>query len=223
MSTTINEIELQATKNLALTYLVRKPQIASTKQKAIILLHGVGSNEQDMFGLAYQLPADYFVIAARGPLDSGPGRYAWYSVDFSTGKPVISIDQEAASRALIRTFIDQVRKEFDLQDVYLGGFSQGAIMSYSMGLTQPEEVQGIVSLSGRILDEIKPFVKKQTSLESLRIFVAHGVQDNILPIHYARSAKQYLEDLSVDLTYQEYPTGHQISNNVMIDLNSWLG
>ena len=123
---------------------------------------------------------------------------------------------------MIRTFIDQVRNEYDLQDVYLGGFSQGAIMSYSIGLSHPEEVQGIVSLSGRVLEEIKPFVKKQIAPGSLRIFVAHGVQDNILPIHYARSAKQYLEDLSVDLTYQEYPIGHQISNNVLTDLNGWL-
>jgi len=222
MSTTINEMDLHTTKDFELSYLVRAPKANDTKQKAIILLHGVGSNEQDLFGLADQLPADYYVIAPRGPFNVGTGRYAWYNVDFSTGSPVINAGEEAASRELIRKFIKQVKKEYNIDEVYLGGFSQGAIMSYSIGLTHPEEVQGILALSGRILNEIKPSVKKDNALQHLNVFVAHGVQDNMLPIHYARSAKEYLESLGVVLTYHEYPIGHQISNDVVIDLNSWL-
>ena len=209
-------------QGLALQYLVRAPKLKSNKQKAIILLHGVGSNEQDLFSFSNQLPADVYVISPRGPFTLGAGRYAWYNVDFSTGKPIINAAQEATSREVIRTFINQIKQEYHVNEVYLGGFSQGAIMSYSIGLTHPAEVQGVVSLSGRILDEIRPFVKKDAHLSKLKVLVAHGAQDNTLPIHYARAAKNFLESLGVQLTYHEYPIAHQINNEVLQDLNNWL-
>lgn len=208
--------------SMVLQYLVREPQIQSAKNKAIILLHGVGSNEQDLFRLANQLPPDFFIISPRGQFTLGTGRYAWYNVDFSTGKPVYNAQQEALSRKVIIEFVAQVKRKYGLDEIYLGGFSQGAIMSYSIGLTHPNEVQGVIALSGRILDEIKPLVKKDDSLQPLKVFVAHGVLDNTLPIHYAKQAKEYLESLGVQLTCKEYPIEHQISNEVLQDLNSWL-
>jgi phospholipase/carboxylesterase len=186
--------------------------LESKRRKAIILLHGVGSNEQDLFSFSNQLPGNYFIISPRGPLTLGNGRFAWYNVDFSTGKPVINVEQEISGRALTRSFIKEIRLKYNLDEVYLGGFSQGAIMSYTIGLAYPGEVQGIVSLSGRILEEIRPLIKKDNMLQRLKVMVAHGIQDNTLPIHYAREAKSCLEDLGVQLTYHEYQTGHQVNN-----------
>ena len=205
-----------------LQYLIRPPRETSHPQKAIILLHGAGSNEQDLFRLSGQLPDDVYVIAPRGPFTLGDGRYAWYNVDFSTGRPVINAEQETLSRKLILAFIGQLKQKYQIGEVYLGGFSQGAIMSYGIGLTNPNEAQAIISLSGRILDEIRPLIHAGVNLQKLAVFVAHGIQDNTLPIHYARAAKELLENLEVKLTYQEYPIGHQISNDVLKDLNNWL-
>jgi phospholipase/carboxylesterase len=205
-----------------LQYLVREPGVRSSKNKAIILLHGVGSNEQDLFRLADQLPDDFYIISPHGPFTLGAGRYAWYNVDFSTGKPVYNTEQELSSRKAIATFIKQVKEKYNLDELYLGGFSQGAIMSYSIGLLYPHEVKGIIAFSGRLLEEIKPLVKKDAYLQKLKVFVAHGVQDNTLPIHYAREAKDYIERLGISLSYHEYTIGHQISNEVLQDLNSWL-
>ena len=210
------------TKNLALKYLVREPKIKTDKRKGIILLHGVGSNEKDLFGLANYLPDDFYVISARGPFTLGGDRYAWYNVDFSTGKPVYDAKQEEVSREIISTFVRQIRLEYMLDDVYLGGFSQGAIMSYSIGLTQPKSVRGIVALSGRLLIEIQPLVKKSDDLSNLSVFVAHGTQDRTLGIAYAREAKTYLMQQGVDLTYTEYENAHQISDSVLKDLHQWL-
>jgi phospholipase/carboxylesterase len=207
---------------LVLKYLVQEPKVKSTKKKAIILLHGVGSNEEDLFSIANSLPGEYLIISARGQYRLGAGRYAWYNIDFSTGKPVFNAEQEASSREIIKTFIKQVKEKYQVDELYLGGFSQGAIMSYSLGLTHPGELQGIVSLSGRILEEIKPLVKKEIYLTELKVFVAHGQQDSTLPIQYARAAKHYLKDLGVQLTYHEYQSGHQVSNEVLRDLNNWL-
>ncbi|TCJ12702.1 esterase [Flaviaesturariibacter flavus] len=206
----------------ALQYLVREPQVKSPKNKAIILLHGVGSNEQDLFSLASQLPNDFYIIAPRGQYTLGAGRYAWYNVDFSTGKPVYNTDQELSSRKAIGSFIRQVKEKYDLDEIYLGGFSQGAIMSYSIGLLYPNEVKGVIAFSGRLLEELKPLVKKGGYLQELKVFVAHGMQDNTLPIHYAREAKHYIESLGIKVSYHEYTLGHQISSEVVRDLNSWL-
>ncbi|TDE16145.1 alpha/beta hydrolase [Dyadobacter psychrotolerans] len=210
------------TKNLALKYLIREPKVKTDKRKGIILLHGVGSNEKDLFGLAEHLPDDFYIISARGPFTLGAERYAWYNVDFSTGKPVYDAKQEEVSREIISTFIGQIKQQYLLDDVYLGGFSQGAIMSYSIGLTQPKSLRGIVALSGRLLPEIQPLVKKSDDLSKLSVFVAHGTQDRTLGIAYAREAKTYLKELGVNLTYTEYENAHQISESVLKDLRDWM-
>lgn len=218
------EVVADTVEELSLPCLVREPKVVSAKKRAIILLHGVGSNEQDLFNLADRLPADSYVISPRGQFVLGAGRYAWYQVDFSTGKPVINAAQEASSRELLLIFIRQIKQRYHVDEVYIGGFSQGAIMSYSIGLTHPDEVRGVIALSGRLLDEIKPLVLagEKKYLEELKVFIAHGVQDRTLPVHYARTAKEYLETLTIPVAYQEYPTGHEISSLVLNDLNNWL-
>lgn len=210
------------TDSTVLQYLVRAPKVQSEKKKAIILLHGVGSNEKDLFGIANLLPDDLYVISPRGQFSLGGDRYAWYQVDFSTGKPIYNAAQEASSRKLLSTFIDQVKEKYQLQEVYVGGFSQGAIMSYSLGLTNPTTVKGILALSGRILEEVKPLVTTNNDLKQLNVFVAHGVHDNVLPVDRAREAKIYLSQLEVNFTYHEYELAHSINEQVIQDINAWL-
>ena len=212
----------QTADQLELHYLIKEPQKKAVKNKAIILLHGVGSNEQDLFNLAEQLPDDYFIISPRGQFTLGPGRYAWYNVDFSTGKPVFNAQQELSSLKIILDFINQVKLKYQLDEVYVGGFSQGAIMSYTIGLLNPKDIKGVIALGGRMLEEIKPIVTRNEDLKKLRVFISHGTQDNTLPVGYARAAKNYLEGLPVQLSYHEYEIGHQISPAVLADLNKWL-
>jgi phospholipase/carboxylesterase len=220
--TLLKEAGYKNADSLALQYLVREPVVKTKKNKGIILLHGVGSNEQDLFNLAGQLPNDFYIISPRGQFTLGADRYAWYSVDFSTGKPVYNTEQELSSRKVIAKFVEQVKEKYKLDHVYLGGFSQGAIMSFSVGLLNPKEIKGVIAFSGRLLEEIKPMVRKVDHLQQLKVFLAHGVQDNTLPVHYAKQAKDYIESLGIPLSYHEYPMGHQISNEVLLDLNSWI-
>ncbi|MDN3658160.1 hypothetical protein QWZ08_21085 [Ferruginibacter paludis] len=208
-------------ESLVLQYLAREPKVQSAKKKAIILLHGVGSNEADLFSLADQLPDDFLIICPRGQYTLGAGRYAWYNVDFSTGKPIFDTAQEASSRELIKQFVTQVKQQYKVDEVFLGGFSQGAIMSYSVGLTNPKDIKGIIALSGRLLIEIRPSIKND-GVQQLNVFIAHGVQDNTLPVQYAREAELYLENLGIQSSYHEYNMGHQINGAVIKDLNDWL-
>jgi phospholipase/carboxylesterase len=209
---------------LALTYLVRQPKIHSEHPPMILLLHGVGSNEEDLFSFANQLPDKFLVISARAPITLGPGSYAWYQVDFSTGKPVFSFDQEEKTRATIIQFIGQIKNKFSVNDkeVYLLGFSQGAIMSYNLGLTRPDLIKGMAVMSGRLLEEIKPKIASKEKLTDLRIFISHGINDNTLQIQYARDAVAYLKTLNLSPVYKEYSEGHGINANMLNDLISWL-
>src|ERR1044072_6659562 len=101
-----------STDSTILHYLVRAPKTQSEKKKAIILLHGVGSNEKDLFGIASLLPDDLYVISPRGQFVLGGYRYAWYQAEFLTGKPVSNGAQEASCRKLISTFIDQMKAKY---------------------------------------------------------------------------------------------------------------
>jgi phospholipase/carboxylesterase len=205
-----------------LHYLIREPKAKGDFKKAIILLHGVGSNEQDLFSLADHFPTDFYVLSVRAPFTLAAGRYAWYNVDFSTGKPVFDVEQELTSRDLLTRFVSEIKVKFKIDQVYLGGFSQGAIMSYSVGLSHPREVTGVVAFSGRILEEIQRTISASEDLTKLKVFLAHGIQDDKLPIHYAREGKTYLGQLHVKLSYHEYQMGHQINEAVLKDLNNWL-
>jgi phospholipase/carboxylesterase len=218
----IKETNSASSDSMVLDYLIREPKIKLAKKKAIILLHGVGSNESDLFSFADKLPRDFYVIAPRAQFSLGAGRYAWYNVDFSTGQPVFDKAQEISSREVIRKFIAQVKQKYQVDEVYLGGFSQGAIMSFSVGLTNPKEVKGIISLSGRLLVEIRPTIIKNDDVQQLKVFLAHGVLDNTLRVQFAREAKLYLDNLGVQLSYHEYDMGHQINEVELKDLNDWL-
>ena len=180
--------------------LVREPKIKTDKPPVVILLHGVGSNEQDLFSFANQLPDNFLVVSARGPYAVGPDSYAWYQVDFSTGKPVIHAEQAEKSRNIILQFISQLKElhPFDDKQVYVCGFSQGAIMAYSLGLTRPDIVKGIAVMSGRLLEEVKPLIASDEKLKLLTVFISHGTNDNVLSIQYAREGLAYLKHTMAD-------------------------
>ena len=107
-------------------------------------------------------------------------------------------------------------------EIYLCGFSQGGIMSYSIGLTRPDLIKGVAVMSGRLLEEIRYSIVKNHEMKQLKVLIAHGIQDNTLSIQYAREAKLYLENLGIQLIYHEYDMGHQINGAVLNDLNLWL-
>lgn len=206
-----------------LYYLVREPIVKSAHPPVLILLHGVGSNEQDLFSLANRLPDDFLVISARAPIQLGANSFAWYQVDFSTGKPVYNIEQQENSRTILMKFIGQIKAKYPTSGkIYLGGFSQGAIMSYSVGLTRPELVNGIAVMSGRLLEETKPLVAAKDKLQTLKIFISHGTNDQVLNIQYARTSVDYLKKLNLNPTYKEYPAAHTVSNDMLVDLVRWL-
>ena len=209
---------------LSLVHLVRQPAQPSERPPLLILLHGVGSNEHDLFSLAPALDGRFLIVSARAPNTRAPGSYAWFAVTFTPQGPVIDADQAERSRQTLIRFIGAACAAYgaDPARVFLMGFSQGAIMSASVALTEPELVAGAVLISGRILPEIRELIAPRERLAGKPLLVQHGTADTVLPIQHGRASRALLEQLPVRLSYHEHPIGHEISQASLGQASAWL-
>lgn len=211
--------------NLSLEYKIREPKVVLNKNPLLLLLHGYGSNEADLFSFAEELPETYYIISARAPYDMQYGSYAWYAINFDADQNKFSDNEQAkTSRDLIAKFIDELIQKYPINanDVSLIGFSQGSILSYAVALSYPEKVQRVVAMSGYLnLDIVADDYLKNT-LSNLKIFASHGTVDQVIPIAWARKTPAILENLGIAVTYKEYPIGHGVAPQNFYDLKNWL-
>lgn len=210
---------------LALEYLIREPKVKADKNPLILLLHGYGSNEQDLFSFASELPEEYYVIAARAPYDLQYGSYAWYAINFDADENKFSDHNQAMqSRDLISNFVDQLIQNYpiDPTQVTLLGFSQGTILSYAVALSYPDKVQRVVALSGYLNEEIILGNYKNNDFSNLKMFVSHGSVDQVIPISWAKKAPLILDTLKIPNVFKEYPVGHGVAPQNFADLKNWL-
>lgn len=213
------------TKTLSLTHLAHEPKTKSANPPLLLLLHGVGSNERDLFELASFLDDRFFVVSARAPIILMPGSYAWFHVEFTPDNRILINPGDAeASRELLLKFIDELVAAYalDAKHVYLMGFSQGAIISQSIALTRPDKIAGFVAMSGRVLPEILPRQAQSEAFGRLPVMVVHGLNDQVLNISYGRNARDIWSKLPVVLTYREYNMGHEVSEKSLRDIVAWL-
>lgn len=207
---------------LLLDYKVRESSL-SHHAPLILMLHGVGSNEKDLFRLADKFPEEYLVISARAPFSFGSTSYGWYEVDFSSGKPVYNQEQVEKSRQLIVQFINQLQEKYnsDSKKVYLLGFSQGAIMSYSVAASFPKKIKGIAAMSGRVLreDQEKIVLKEELDID---VFIAHSSSDQILPYSEAILAKQLLGDRVYHFKFKTHHRGHSLPEEILSEWIEWI-
>ena len=127
---------------LSLKYLIKKPQSETEKAPLILLLHGYGSNAEDLFSFVGELPENAIIVSAQAPYDLQYGSYAWYAIDFDADENKFSdLNQARISRDLIAIFIDELLQNYaiDKDQVTLIGFSQGTILSYAVALSYPEK------------------------------------------------------------------------------------
>ncbi|MBP2284581.1 phospholipase/carboxylesterase [Flavobacterium sp. CG_23.5] len=210
---------------LSLEYLVREPKIKLDKNPLLLLLHGYGSNEEDLFSFATELPEEYYIVSARGPYNMQYGAYAWYAINFDADENKFSDHEQAKiSRDLIAQFIDELIQTYpiDSKNVTLVGFSQGSILSYAIALSHPDKVQRVVALSGYVSEPILEENYLRNDLSKLKIFHSHGTVDQVIPVEWARKTKPFLEKLGINATYKEYPVGHGVAPQNFYDFKNWL-
>lgn len=204
-----------------LTYLYR-PSSQSTAPPLVVLLHGYGSNETDLFSLASFIPDSFLVVSVRAPKSLDRDSYMWYPVDFSSGTAVINEADERGVRDTLLQFLDDLQSvhPYNPKRVFLCGFSQGGILSLSVGMTHPERVAGVGVWSGRMLRDVEKSILQ--SPVTVPVFWSHGTQDQVISVDQARNAWGILKAASVPIDYHEYPVGHQISNAMLQDFLIWL-
>ena len=212
-------------KPLSLTHLVRDPATPGEgPAPLLVLLHGVGSNERDLLDLADYLDGRFFVISVRAPNPLGPDAFGWYPVNWTADGPIGDTAKAEASRQAILRLLPEAVAAYGLDSarVYLMGFSQGAIMSLFVALTQPDAVAGIVPMSGRLLPEALAQKAPDDALRGLPVFAVHGTRDTVLPVSEGRTIRDELSRLPVALSYREYDMAHEVSAQSIADIAAWL-
>jgi phospholipase/carboxylesterase len=205
-----------------MTLQVLERPAAGEPQGSLVLLHGRGADEQDLFGFLDILDPERRLVGVTpgGPLFLPPGGRHWYIVP-RVGFP----DPEtfAASYGLLDGFLDAVATAAGVppERTILGGFSQGAVMAYALGLGRGRPTpSGIVALSG--------FIPSVTGWEAdlerpgLPIWIAHGRNDPVISVQFAREARERLEGAGLGVTYHETEAGHHVDPRVLAELPGWV-
>jgi phospholipase/carboxylesterase len=211
-------------KQLSLTHLVQYPGSNNAnlimKYPTILALHGRGSNEEDLIGLAPHLPQEFLWISPRGTFSLGPDAYEWFQIT-QIGKP----DPTRLANALntIDRFIDEVIQAYpvDEGELYLLGFSQGSIVSLSYALTKPQRVTGVIAQSGYIPHE-SGLQMDEVGVRNKPFLLTHGVQDPLLPVDWARRSRDTLQKLRAEVEYHEFNMGHQVTAESLEVISGWL-
>ena len=208
-----------------LTHLVREPRRGEhAPPPLLLLLHGIGSNEEDLFGLAPYLDERFLVVSARAPVALPYGGYGWFQIEFTPRGMAADIEQAKRSLGMLPGFIEALAERYgaDARRVYLAGFSQGAMMSLALALTRPEMIAGVVAMSGRLPRQVLEREPDAGALAGKPVLVTHGLYDAVLPVENGRAARDYFAALPVELTYHEYPMAHEVSVESLRDVTGWL-
>jgi phospholipase/carboxylesterase len=212
---------------LSLGHRVRAPSSPARigeRPPLLILLHGVGSNELAMAGLAPAFDPRCLVLSARAPRQVGPFSWAWLDVTFMPGGPVIDAEEARQAWLAMAAFVDEAVDAYgaDPRRVFLGGFSQGGILALMTLLTSPERLAGAFCMSGRLAPEVLPHAAPPDRLAGKPVLIVHGRDDDVLGVTYARDARRQLAELPVALTYRELDLGHTTSPESVEVVAAWL-
>jgi len=208
---------------LPLPYLQRES--AGDPAGLLVLHHGRGTDERDLFGLADALDPErvMHVASIRAPLQlAGSPGYHWYLVP-RVGYP--DHDSFHAARAALAETHDELWERTGVQAgrTVLGGFSMGSVMSYAMGLgSDRPAVAGILAFSG-FVPIVEGWEAAFDGREASRAFIAHGRADPVMEIGFARRAQELLEAGGIEVDYHESDVGHTIDPAHLAAASAWLG
>ena len=186
----------------------------------LLLLHGYGSNDADLFSFAEYIPANFHVVSLRAPLIMGEHSFAWFPIHFTESMERWTSPEEVNKATdYIHDFLAyySAKHDFNNENVYLMGFSQGAMLSYTVGLAT-KCVKGIAALSGYI----DPRVVKHTNTSLSSIYVSHGTEDMVVPYAWAEQSVEKLKEYGFTPSFHAYPQGHGINQDNLISIVQWL-
>jgi len=218
-------METIVTLDLPLPYLYRPADPAAPSPWLLVLMHGIGSNERDLFGLAPHVPPPFHVVSLRAPNTLGPGSYAWFTFDVRPdGRRLIDEAQEASSRASAAQAVEDAGRRLEVPPdrTVVGGFSQGGIMALSLLLTRPQSLRAAMAMHSRLLPEVLPLVAPPAELRGRQLWVSHGTEDGVIPLANARDIRDRVAQWPIDISYAEFPGAHEIRAAELSAAMDWL-
>jgi len=187
----------------------------------VILLHGRGADENDLAGLSSFLDPRLFFLSLRAPYPFPvSGGFTWYEMA-DDGTPDAEMFRESYDR--LTAFIAEARRDYpvDPERIFILGFSMGTMMALCLALTDPGRFRGVIANSG-YLPEGTGLDMRWNELAGMSIFLAHGTHDPVIPISLARKTRDLLQKSDASLVYREYPMGHEISSESLLDVSDWM-
>jgi len=200
----------------------RARQAAGEPEGLLVLFHGRGADELDLFPLLDLLDPERRLLGVtpRGPLALPPGGAHWYAVrEIGYPDPNTFLPTYAAAS----DWLDELAEETGLgpERTVLGGFSQGAVMTYALGLGRERpRPAALVALSG-FIPTVEGF-ELDLSGPLPPVAVAHGTYDPVIEVEWGRRAKQLLEDAGAEVLYREYPLPHAVDPGFLTELAPWV-
>jgi phospholipase/carboxylesterase len=204
-----------------LVHLVREPADGATGGGTLVLLHGRGTDEHDLFGLFDVLDPQRrlrgITVGAPLRLPGAPGKH-WYVVS-RVGFP--HAETFGHSYAALQALLDE-ELGLDWERTVIGGFSQGTAMSYALGLGSGRpRPAGILALSG-FIPTVEGWEADLDSRRGLPVLIAHGSMDPVIEVGFAQRARDLLTGAGLDVEYHETPMPHTIDPRVLPDIQRWL-
>jgi phospholipase/carboxylesterase len=203
----------------------REPSEPSPRAPLLVLLHGVGADEQDLVPLAGAMAPQFSCASVRAPYEAAPMGYSWYAIDWRTHPATFDLAQAEESRKAVAALLPELAARHGTAPArtFLFGFSQGAAIALAVALTRPELVRGAVIHSGAMLPGIGGRMAPPQALAHLELLVLHGRDDDVVPAELGRRTRDLLAPFLGDrLTHREHDGGHYVTEATLRDAAEWL-
>ena len=205
-----------------LKYSIHFPEITQSNMPVLFLMHGYGNNEKQFNRLIEELNTKYLIVSMRAPFNFMVIKNRWYEYSISDGDTLSNQAQiDMSTKRIIKT-IEHIEEEYNIDEkkIFIGGFSQGAIMSYKLALLYPNKFGGIIIHSARLPVEYS--VKELNLYKNLNILIIHGSEDSGLSTKWAYQGKALFEKLGANTDYYEAKIGHKMNKETYRKIKQWL-
>jgi phospholipase/carboxylesterase len=196
-----------------------RPAARRPADGTLVLLHGRATDEHDLLPVIDALDPEHRLdgLTPRGPFTLPPGGYHWYGPVVRVGFPNKETFEQ--SFALLSEWLDAT---VDLERTVLGGFSQGSVMAYALGLGAGRPAPaGVLAMSG-FLPVVEGFELDLEGRRGLPVAIAHGIHDPVITVQFGHEARDRLSAAGLDVLYRESPVGHGVDPRGIDELRAWL-
>ena len=202
-----------------------RPSLIKKNAPLLVLLHGYGSDENDLFSFADELPNELFILSLRAPHKLQPYGNAWYAINFDAQQNKWNdVEQAQEAMKIIVSCIEQACTQYDLDknNVSLLGFSQGCILSMALAINHPELIKNVIGLSGYVCKEFIEEDRTKKDFSHLDFYCSHGSSDQVIPVDWARETPNFLTEKGIKHKYSEFPVGHGVAPQNFFEFRKWL-